>query len=147
MTEAVTELIIGGAIILAFIVLAELIWQPYNRRYIAPAPRPHGGRHSRPAHPARATGAGQSPGVHHRRPDGPRSGNRRAHGHRPDRARDSGGRTRAAAGPHHVAHEAVGLHRLGGQPHELALFLPLGALAGEDGGRPAPSPHPAPRLP
>ena len=40
MTEAVTELIIGGAIILAFIVLAELIWQPYNRRYIAPAPRP-----------------------------------------------------------------------------------------------------------
>ena len=34
MTEAVTELIIAGAIILAFIVLAELIWQPYNRRHI-----------------------------------------------------------------------------------------------------------------
>ena len=34
MTEAVTELIIAGAIILSFIVLAELIWQPYNRRHI-----------------------------------------------------------------------------------------------------------------
>ena len=40
MTEAVTELIIGGGIILAFIVLAEVIWRPYKRRYIDPLPRP-----------------------------------------------------------------------------------------------------------
>lgn len=39
MTEAVTELLVGGGIIIIFFAIAERIWRPYNRRYIAPAPQ------------------------------------------------------------------------------------------------------------